>query len=97
MKKTPVDERIELEKEELKMERTEYNMKLNDTLSFSSGVTKMIIMRVPGGWIYTTILDFGSGEDKITPIASSVFVPMHEPKTFERIPNIPDPQGPISV
>ncbi len=73
---------------EIKTERAEYNMKLNDTLSFSSGVTKMIIMRVPGGWIYTTILEPGSEESKPTPIASSVFVPMHKAKASPHIPNV---------
>jgi len=72
---------------ELETERAEYNMKLNDTLSFSTGLTKMIIMRVPGGWIYTTILEPGAKDHKPIPIASSVFVPIHKPKASEYVPN----------
>ncbi len=64
--------------EETNTRRTEFNMNLNDTLSFSSGITNMIVMRVPGGWIYTTILDAGVEGEKFPPIASSVFVPMHK-------------------
>lgn len=81
--------------EEVKKERAEYNMRLNDTLSFSSGITKMVIMRVPGGWIYTTILEPGAEENKPTPIASSVFVPMHKPKKSEHQPNTASGSGSV--
>jgi len=70
-----------MEKEEQK--RNEYNMNLNDTVSFTSGVANMLVMRVPGGWIYTTILEAGVEDQKFPPMASSVFVPLHEPEIFE--------------
>jgi len=79
--------------EETNMKRTEFNMNLNDTLSFSSGITNMICMRVPGGWIYTTILDAGTEGGKFAPIASSVFVPMHKAEA----PAYEPKSGPESV
>jgi len=74
--------------EEANIKRTEFNMNLNDTLSFSSGITNMIVMRVPGGWIYTTILDAGVEGEKFPPIASSVFVPMHKPDMGDGSKNV---------
>ena len=54
--------------------KKEYNMKLGDVFGYATDAGKISILRVPGGWIYTIMMDFEGA------FSDSVFVPIHKVK-----------------
>lgn len=54
-----------------------YKMKLHEYLQIEIDNNEVVIIRVPGGWIYK--IWYYSGEDKYT----TVFVPYHNPGEFK--------------
>lgn len=53
-------------------------MKLNEMVSLNTNYHRVTVQRVPGGWIYTTVVDLENRRKGSGMTATSVFVPVAE-------------------